>query len=1486
MFNLTNTDFTLLYKNYDDNEWVPYTNDGVSTSGVSCIEFKVVKNYGSTDSENPEEIWDYEDVMVVADGKGTHYYHADLGATESMMVLTTGALKNVNGVDCAEIRDESGYSITFNPKFYDGTDELEVTSVNIEHNSGGEYYLNGSFVRDLKNNVFTVKQVPYGVDVIPMTFVVKGRHETHDEFGDIVYDDLGNIEYGYVEDTVSFNVYISTITNTYTLAPSVSIYNTSTGKDGDSIICNVYKNNTQIETEDLDSNGLSLKYVVYNSDSKSNPINYTNPIIYGNNFVASDIAIEFTLYYRNEEVVRSTVPLIKDGVDGRDGDTWQYIFCKSTIYPFDNTGISNPQNWTKDLNKSDVNSEYLGENETDFIDGSNKNWYSDHIGIDDKFKYEYQSYRKWDKTNNCWGAYMKPTLYSKYSEDGSGYSVMLSNPISVIPVGHDDWSVNENDSTQFDSTFVYLYDNTTDISAEIDKISISLPENNIYVQKGNFTTTTENNIHKVCFTPVVGEGNNKSIFDFQSNTQYKLPITITYSLDKDINGDGISDTFTTTVNWTLSPLKSLSNVEVFVDKRVVNTSISSRHNIRVGYYISSSNLPKKFIGEYVDGGYQIVLTDDINDLSSGNVSNWENATYDFVKNGQNRNCYVVLVDSDGKTIVDYVNITSINDGVSAIHLELSQDYIAIPCDQNSNVHENAGDISWKMLLYNGIELIESGIIYTFKIDDEDITSNVNIVDDKTFTITKETLKDLIKCDTNIECIATYNNASFHKILFIDLDVSPYELHLNKNVLTRDVNEGTNGKITDTDIYARVKYWDGTSGTWVNTNEGEIRLKGVNGQEDREFEIIANSSEYNRRLTIENSWLENNTVDSEFRISYYKDGEELTYETIGVINTGKNGVSPECVGTKILGYSLNADADINNESDWVDSISLLNPSPITGQVIYILNEYTWSDNNKTKGVSTTLAGTQGADGKSRVLFYLGSFQDGTLEGSEINGVLNNERCDYYVDKDGHAWMRTGITTDAIGCADPNDDENHYSNWKESELVGFLQAGAIHADMINTDSIKTGSAFVDKLFSQEITANNLKVTEANIEGKLSANCIDASELTVNAAKVKGKFTANQIDASELTVNAAKIEGKLSANQIDVAKLSVNKLNTKPENNKDNISICENYIYCLNGDGRRNLKISSDDINIGCLDALFTPVNSVDTTIYVAIDEWNNTNSKYLNKNIVLSGQGTVYVNNDNTTDPVNYNGTCKPIGYILKDTKFDITIKISLSLYVDYWGSTNPNPTYNKISADKWGITSGTTQGWGKLPVGSSALTGSNLTGGYLLLYKKDENGIYVLVKLYSLSGEWGIEDSGSVTFNPNIYSGTGNYRTKHVTDIQIPEDGEYGVELYFEPNSIYYTNATNPKNIYLNTRFIINVNRPEQYTEIGKNGLISYNIDTAIALNSDGVIMKAKNVENGNYNFYGLKVNKSGIYIGTNTTNWKQLNLDKMINLGIIEDIPE
>ena len=978
-FDFTDTTFKLLYKNYNTNEWLDYTPYGIPTKNVSCLEFKVVK-YIDVEGSEPtyEEIWDYEDVWVVADGKDAHYYHADLGNTESMMVLTTGQKVNIGTTEspiyCAELRNKDGYSIKFNPQLFDGTTKYDnIKSVTIGSNSSEAYYTDGSFIRELKKNnnnewALTVSRVPYGVDVISMNITVKGSLSDSTET---------------IEDSVPFNIYISTISDIYTLETSPTIFNTSTDKDGNSIECKVFKNNTLIETANLNENGLILKYTIYSEGNiKNDPVIYSEPVVYGvdddnekNNFTASDVSIEFTLYYIKpdglQEISKATVPLIKDGIDGRDGDTWQYIFCKSPKYPFNETGISDPSEWKNAKDNSDIpdfkdsSKEYFGEYENNYDTEPDKFvWYDDHQGVDSEFKYEYQSYRKWDKINKCWDKYTSPTLYSNYSEDGkdgkdgSGYSVLLSNPVAVIPVG-DDWKTDENSANQSDSTLVYLYSSILDISKNSNvTISILLDEND--PKSKFFSISKEEDVNKITFNPIA----DGSSFDFGSNTQYKLPIGVKYSLGEDIDNDNITDCFATTINWTLTPVKGLEDIEVFVSDRIFNITNTTTQTFNVGYYLISSNGNRTFINNAQnDRGYQIKITDDIpteNKLTNIDiVSNWESVICDFSKN---KKYYVVLVKSDG-TIIDYTDISSIKDGT----------------------------------------------------------------------------------------------------------------------------------------------------------------------------------------------------------------------------TPEAPQAPVCTSVSIIGYSLNSelrvDADINeshetDENKWFPSLDNLLGKIAPGEPIYMLNEFRWSVGDPTRSITTTLSGTQGVDGKSRVLFYLGSFEDGTLTGDEVMGHLTDERCDYYIDMGGDAWMRTGSDDSTPGFEEGvpvlknGADSSPY--WKSASKVGFLQAGAIHADMINTESLATDSAFINKLFTQEIEANNLKVNAANIIGTLtigsssdSDNCViidgeipEDNIPTISETKIAdgaittAKIQAESIEASHLKVdtfsaieiNANQItSGFIDVDRIDVDNLSVKKLNT---------------------------------------------------------------------------------------------------------------------------------------------------------------------------------------------------------------------------------------------------------------------------------------------------------------------------------------------------------
>lgn len=178
--------------------------------------------------------------------------------------------------------------------------------------------------------------------------------------------------------------------------------------------------------------------------------------------------------------------------------------------------------------------------------------------------------------------------------------------------------------------------------------------------------------------------------------------------------------------------------------------------------------------------------------------------------------------------------------------------------------------------------------------------------------------------------------------------------------------------------------------------------------------------------------------------------------------------PTSTNVEVVGYS--SDDLALNSDEWKKNITDLGTLE-PGTYIYMLNKYTWDDGRTTYGKTVTMAGTQGIKGETgRVLFYLGSFRDGTLNEEPVTGLLNNDRCDYYIDENDQAWMRTGTNEQAEGYK--NGQQNNTDYWKQSEKVGFLQAGAISADMINANTFIGSEVIANAVKAAEISADNIK------------------------------------------------------------------------------------------------------------------------------------------------------------------------------------------------------------------------------------------------------------------------------------------------------------------------------------------------------------------------------------------------------------------------------
>ena len=235
------------------------------------------------------------------------------------------------------------------------------------------------------------------------------------------------------------------------------------------------------------------------------------------------------------------------------------------------------------------------------------------------------------------------------------------------------------------------------------------------------------------------------------------------------------------------------------------------------------------------------------------------------------------------------------------------------------------------------------------------------------------------------------------------------------------------------------------------------------------EDLKDKSEYRKYMGIYSDYNEQSLLEPEL------------YTWVRIVgDTGEKGekgekgdtpIPPTSTNIEVVGYSLSADLELNSPEwkEYITDLGTLEP----GTYIYMKNRYTWSDGTTTYGKTVTMSGTQGIKGETgRVLFYLGSFEDGTLKADKLNpvyGILTDNRCDYYIDVYGQAWMRTGTETKAV--AQPDGSKNNSSDWTKSEKVGFLQAGAIHADMINANSFIGSQAIFNAVNAAKINADNI-------------------------------------------------------------------------------------------------------------------------------------------------------------------------------------------------------------------------------------------------------------------------------------------------------------------------------------------------------------------------------------------------------------------------------
>lgn len=461
------------------------------------------------------------------------------------------------------------------------------------------------------------------------------------------------------------------------------------------------------------------------------------------------------------------------------------------------------------------------------------------------------------------------------------------------------------------------------------------------------------------------------------------------------------------------------------------------------------------------------------------------------------------------------------------------------------------------------------------------------------------------------------------------------------------------------------------------------------------------------------------------------------------------------------------------------------------------------------------------------------------------------------KTGQVWMNAGKTTfnpDGSGQLANGD-----ISWKKD---GSLNVDALKALDIVSDTI-TGKTIKSTDETSFVLNENGTFSLGNDAISYDGDTISISGQNVEIdgnVKINGTAVLNSIDPNvdsdaynRFAEMSQLVVEDLVAESIEAAVVRTDRLETKPDENTDKIHIEDNYIHCLNTNGEKNLIISSNDVNTDYVNSLF-------------VDKYTEENDTIVSRIDITkdSSNGTDY---PYTNSAHWYHLVDEPskIGKILKGS--DITIYAALALFK----SKNYNSLQaNYESAANWKITRGEDAPTISPDISTYVVGGGGTPewdwtagGGYIIIYRADsENGVYTEYKSKKFYGEWTDADS---PWNSSTLNNTKRYKT-HSTTETIDHDGYYAIKLCLEPESVYYSKSvTYSINGLLNIN--VNQNIPDAYTEIGKNGIITYNNGTAMIVDNNGFIVKARQSLSNDV-FYGIKIDKYGMYFCNGGTSWR------------------
>lgn len=278
------------------------------------------------------------------------------------------------------------------------------------------------------------------------------------------------------------------------------------------------------------------------------------------------------------------------------------------------------------------------------------------------------------------------------------------------------------------------------------------------------------------------------------------------------------------------------------------------------------------------------------------------------------------------------------DGNSAHYLELSEDQIVVPIENNTidqdyiNLYKD-NPLTITMSLYAGDDTIENKAIYYVDAPNgcaEVLNPNEGIVTiyvDKLFNV------------NSIKCIAKYgteNDAkSFVKTLYIHKTETAYELIPDKSVLLRDPHNDNYLFSSDSVVSVTIKKWNGSQWTRPDSKLINAELIKIDGSSDDFIE------------TDHVSWQDNVAVfdfsDEKdlSKIKFYIDGTDI-FEEVGVIANGEDGVSQEYIYIRSKKELTDSEkSEYNPTPESIDSEEYQNPNYYPREIVEGLG-YSWTD----------------------------------------------------------------------------------------------------------------------------------------------------------------------------------------------------------------------------------------------------------------------------------------------------------------------------------------------------------------------------------------------------------------------------------------------------------------------------------------------------------------------------------------------------------------